>query len=335
LKFGSLPVERCVGAVNAHAIKSGELVLKKGDLILPEHVALLQAAGLAEIVVARLEADDVNENEAATRLAEALAGLEIKAELPFTGRCNLFARCDGVFRAAAETIDQINAIDESITVATLLPMHPVKRGEMVATVKIIPFAVPGVSLKCAVEIARAAPLAVAAFRPLRVGVISTLLPGFKSATITKTLGILAKRLALAGATIAHEERVAHEIGALAAALQRLRGACDLVIVFGASAIIDRRDIVPAAIEKAGGRIEHFGMPVDPGNLLLLGYLANDVPIIGAPGCARSPVENGFDFVLYRLLAGLPVKGADIQRMGVGGLLKEIGSRPQPRVSADA
>ncbi|MBT7487648.1 MAG: NTP transferase domain-containing protein, partial [Rhodospirillales bacterium] len=104
----------------------------------------------------------------------------------------------------------------------------------------------------------------------------------------------------------------------------------LLLIAGASAITDRRDAIPAAIEQAGGRIEHFGMPVDPGNLLLLGRLADDTPVIGLPGCARSPKTNGFDWVLERLLAGLDVAGDDIKRMGVGGLLKEIPSRPLPR-----
>ncbi len=79
---------------------------------------------------------------------------------------------------------------------------------------------------------------------------------------------------------------------------------DPILVFGASAITDRRDVIPAAIERAGGQVVYFGMPVDPGNLLLLGTLGG-TSVIGLPGCARSPKLNGFDFVLWRLLAGLP------------------------------
>jgi molybdenum cofactor cytidylyltransferase len=104
---------------------------------------------------------------------------------------------------------------------------------------------------------------------------------------------------------------------------------ELVIVFGASAIADRRDVIPAAVEAVGGAIEHFGMPVDPGNLLLVAS-ARGRPVIGAPGCARSPKENGFDWVLVRLLCGLPVRRGDLTAMGVGGLLMEIVTRPQPR-----
>src|SRR5205823_3749969 len=83
------------------------------------------------------------------------------------------------------------------------------------------------------------------------------------------------------------------------------------------------------LTRLGGTVEHLGMPVDPGNLLMLGRLG-DEPVMGLPGCARSPKQNGFDWVLQRLVADLPVGRRDIMLMGAGGLLKEIASRPQPR-----
>jgi molybdenum cofactor cytidylyltransferase len=143
------------------------------------------------------------------------------------------------------------------------------------------------------------------------------------------------RLAPTGASIVAQERVPHDTTALAQALRRQAdGDAELIVVFGASAIADRRDVIPAAIESAGGHVEHFGMPVDPGNLLLIGRIGGK-PVLGAPGCARSPKENGFDWVLHRLLAGLAVIRADIVRMGVGGLLMEIVSRPQPRAGGES
>jgi molybdenum cofactor cytidylyltransferase len=123
--------------------------------------------------------------------------------------------------------------------------------------------------------------------------------------------------------------VPHDAAALARELADQAGEAELIVVFGASAIADRRDVIPSAIEAAGGQVEHFGMPVDPGNLLLMGSVAGK-PVIGAPGCARSPKENGFDWVLHRILADVPVTRADITALGVGGLLMEIVTRPQPR-----
>ena len=203
---------------------------------------------------------------------------------------------------------------------------------MIATVKIIPFAVARAARDKALAVAReAAPLVrIAPYRVRKVGVISTVLPGLADKVIEKTLRVTAERLAPAGAAIVAERRVPHETAALARALDEiLAEGAELVLVFGASAIADRRDVIPAAVEAVGGTIEHFGMPVDPGNLMLVAA-ARGRPVLGAPGCARSPKENGFDWVLVRLLCGLPVRRGDLTAMGVGGLLMEIVTRPQPR-----
>jgi molybdenum cofactor cytidylyltransferase len=160
-------------------------------------------------------------------------------------------------------------------------------------------------------------------------VISTLLPGLKPSVVDKTLRVMAERLVPAEARVTADLRVPHQEAPLAESIAAQAKTAEMVVVFGASAITDRRDVIPQALLAAGGRIEHLGMPVDPGNLLLIGEL-DGKPVLGAPGCARSPKENGFDWVLQRFLAGIPVTRADIQAMGVGGLLMEIVSRPQPR-----
>src|SRR5437879_2035802 len=247
-----------------------------------------------------------------------------------TGRANLFAAKAGVLVVDRAKVDRINAVDEAITFATLAAYKPVVEGEMVATVKLIPFGVEAKLRDAAVVAAAGGALRIAPYVIKRVGIVSTLLPGRAPKGGEKTLRVTAERLAPAGATIMAERRVPHDEAALKAAIKELLGlGAELVIVFGASAIADRRDVIPAAITGIGGAIELFGMPVDPGNLLLIGN-AFGVPVLGAPGCARSPVENGFDWVLMRLLAGLKVTRAELTGMGVGGLLMEIVTRPQPR-----
>jgi molybdenum cofactor cytidylyltransferase len=205
---------------------------------------------------------------------------------------------------------------------------------MVATVKIIPFAVRGEVVETAERHAAQPVLSVAPWRPLRVGLAATMLPGLKPSVMDKTRRILEERLRPAGAIISGEARVPHRAPELAEALAGLSQGADLLVAFGASAITDADDIIPAAIRAAGGQIQHLGMPVDPGNLLLMGTLAGK-PVLGAPGCARSPAENGFDWVLNRLLAGIEVTPQDVTGMGVGGLLMEIVSRPQPREPAES
>jgi molybdenum cofactor cytidylyltransferase len=332
MKFGAVPVSEAVGATAVHSIRQGDLVLKKGTLIGAEEIAALQAAGVKEIVVARLEPGDVSEDQAAADIAAALGGDGVRLDRAFTGRCNLFADRPGILVLDRDAIDRLNRVDEAVTVATLSAYKPVVEGEMIGTVKIIPFAVSRAARDKAVdEAARAKPVVrVAPYTIKKVGIVSTLLPGLAPKVIDKTLRITEARIAPAGATIVAEKRVPHEQAALARAIDEVRAAgAELVIVFGASAIADRRDVIPMAVETAGGEIEHFGMPVDPGNLMLVGRIAGQ-PVVGAPGCARSPKENGFDWVLMRLLAGLPVTRADITGMGVGGLLMEIVTRPQPR-----
>ena len=282
----------------------------------------------------RLEEGDVSEDEAAASIAKAVAGDGVNVERAFTGRANLFAARAGVLVVDRAAVDRINGVDEAITFATLAAFKPVVEGEMIATVKLIPFGVEAKLRDAAVAVAGKGALRIAPYAIKRVGVVSTLLPGLAPKVIDKTLRVTAERLAPAGASIIAERRVPHEEAALAASIKELLGlGAELVIVFGASAIADRRDVIPAAITEIGGAIEHFGMPVDPGNLLLIGS-AGGVPVLGAPGCARSPVENGFDWVLMRLLAGLKVTRAELTGMGVGGLLMEIVTRPQPRTVAD-
>ncbi len=334
MKFGSVPIEEAEGAILAHAVRIDGIAFKKGDLVTNERRLAIEKAGVRSVIGARLEEGDVGENDAASRLAERLTGANLRRSAPFTGRVNMFAEVDGIAVIEAEAIDRVNAVDEEITVATLPPYRAVATGDMVATVKIIPFAVPASRLQAALAAAGdRRSLGVQPFRPMRIGVVSTTLPGLKPSTIAKTLRVLEARLQPTGARIVAQEIVPHETGRLAKALRRMIEGSDALIAFGASAITDRRDVIPAAVEAIGGRIERFGMPVDPGNLLLIAE-RQGMPIIGAPGCARSPKENGFDWVLQRMLAGVPVRDEDIRAMGVGGLLMEIPSRPQPRAPGD-
>ncbi|MFD1332415.1 NTP transferase domain-containing protein [Methylopila musalis] len=332
MRFGTVPLDAARGAVAAHAVRAEGFLLKKGAVVTAHDVAELRTRGVSELVVAQLEPDDVPEDEAARRIAAALTGSGLRAEAPFTGRVNVYAERAGLLLVNAAGVDALNLIDEDVTLATLAQHAPVADGAMVATVKIIPFALSEQVVAKAEAAARAAApvIRLAPFAALKVGVVSTLLPGLSPKVVDKTIATLERRLAPAGARIVGEARVEHDAQALTGALARLSlVAPDLVIIFGASAVTDRRDVAPTAIEALGGVVERLGMPVDPGNLLLLGRFG-DVPVIGAPGCARSPKENGFDWVLNRLLAGLPMTGRELAGMGVGGLLMEIAARPQPR-----
>ena len=333
MRFGDTPIDEATGAILGHSWRSGGVNFAKGRRLSADDVGKLKAAGVSAIVAARLDADDVHEDEAAATVAKALAGEGIEVTAPFTGRCNHFARGSGLAVVDHARIDALNELDESVTVATLPPFARVEPRQMVATVKIIPYGAPKSAVARAVEVAHSAnrPLiSVAPFRAMRAGLVQTKLPGTRDKVLDKALGTTTKRLTSLGSTLSGERRVAHDAAAIARALKELKAeGCDLFLIAGASAIVDRHDVVPLGIAEAGGTVHHFGMPVDPGNLLLTAEL-DGKPVLGLPGCAKSPKYNGFDMVLERLAAGLTVGRAGIVRMGAGGLLAEIASRPQPR-----
>src|SRR5438552_1971538 len=335
MRFGDVPVAESEGAILAHSLKLGSAVLKKGRVLSSADIALIAAAGRDHIVAAQLDRGDIREDEAANRVAAAAAGPNITTAAAFTGRANLFAEARGLLVFDRDRLDRLNLVDESVTLGTLPPFAVVEPRQMVATVKIIPFAVPEAAVAKAAAFAAAGEplLRVAAFVPRDIALIQTRLPGFKESMLDKTRQVTEQRLAALGCRLVAEERCAHTVAELAPRVAAaVAQGVDVVFVHGASVIVDRRDVIPEAVIAAGGQVDHFGMPVDPGNMLLLCHVG-ETPVLGLPGCARSPKVNGFDWVLERLVAGLPVGREDIMKMGAGGLLAEIPSRPLPRAEA--
>ena len=332
MKFGPVDLTGADGAVLAHTHRLPGGVLRKGTVLDAAALAMLRGAGLQQVIAAQLEPGDVGENEAASRLAAALAGPGLRATVASTGRVNLMVKQAGLLTVDRAMLDALNAIDEALTVATAPDRTSVAAGDMVATIKIIPFAVAGPVLEHAIATA-GRPLALHGYRAHRVGLVMTSLPGLKPSILDGTAQATRDRVHGLGGTLLPPVTVAHDTAAIAAALGAMgSGGCgdaDILLIAGASAVVDRRDVAPAGIVAAGGVIEHFGMPVDPGNLICLGRIGTR-PALVLPGCARSPKLNGIDWVLQLLFAGLPCDGATVARMGVGGLLKDVGPRPAPR-----
>lgn len=332
MEFGEVPLDRALGSILAHSVALPDGRLRKGKLLEAADIARLSAAGLTAVTVARLGAEDVHEDAAALAIARALvpdpeaAGLDLR--IVGTGRVNLHARFAGIVRLDPPAIHALNGVDPMITVATVAEWQRLDAGAMAATVKIIAY---GVDRRALDRACRAGTGAIALLPPRRhrIGLVQTRVdPGEDGAKGLAAMTLRAERL---GAGITATRLVDHHIPTLAAAIDDLRD-CDLILILTGSATSDPRDVGPEALRRAGGRVDHFGMPVDPGNLLFLGEFG-DIPVIGLPGCARSPALNGADWVMERLICGQPVTSADIGRMGVGGLLKEIPTRPRPRTAA--
>ena len=329
--FGELPLSDAEGAILAHSVKHEAGMFKKGRVLTADDIALLKASGVSQVFAAKLGADDVPEDEAAAAVAKLVGADGTTAQAPFTGRANLHAAAHGLAVVDVERVRALNRLHESLTLATVQPFAIVEEREMVATVKVIPFAVPRPVLDKALAIIGKEPLVrVAAFRDKRAGLVITRLPQTKPSIIAKSEEAMRERISALGGTLAEVRVVEHGIAQVTTAIAEMKKqACDPILVFGASAITDRGDVIPMAVSKAGGQVLHLGMPVDPGNLMMFGALG-EVPVIGVPSCARSPKLNGFDWVLARVMADVKVMPEDIMDMGAGGLLAEIPTRPSPR-----
>lgn len=328
--FGEVAVAAAVGAILAHSEEVPGGRLRKGLVLGPGDVAALAAAGRRVVTVARLEPGDVGEDAAAARLAAALvpdpAGQGLQRGTAFTGRVNLNAAGPGVVALDAAAIHRMNLVDPAITLATLPPLHRVAKGQLVGTVKIIAYGVPEAALRAAcADVAGAIRI-----RPVvmqSAGLVLTEIPGSDPKLAAKGRRAIEMRLRALGMRLAAAVTVSHDTDAIAGALRDLPG--EMAMILTGSATSDLQDTAPQAVRAAGGVVFRFGMPVDPGNLLFHGRLGGR-PVIGLPGCARSPALNGADWVLERYACGLEVSDADIAAMGVGGLLKEIPLRPQRR-----
>lgn len=331
--FGSTLLADAEGALLAHSHRVAGRVLKKGTRLDGTAIAALGEAGMESVIAARLEAGDLLENPAAERLAGRLMSVNLRQNPAATGRVNLVADVHGLLRVDAAAIDRINLVDEALTVATLPDWAVVAPGDMIATIKVIPFAVSA-EVQAAVEAeAACGAFALHAFQPRKVGLVISEIGTLKQSIVDGTIEATEGRVRGLGGTLLPVLRCPHAKAPIAAALaQLLAQGAEILLISGASATVDRRDVGPAAIVLAGGEITHFGMPVDPGNLICLGRIG-ERPAMVLPGCARSPKPNGIDMVLARLFAGLPVGPAEVMRMGVGGLLKDTEARPLPRARA--
>lgn len=328
MKFGPVPVGHAQGAILAHSVALGGAgKLRKGRLLSAADVAALAQAGIEAVTVARLDQEDVHEDRAAEALARAFApdptaqGLDLTRA--FTGRVNLLATGPGVVEMDVTAVEAVNLVHPMITIATVPPFQQMRAGGMVATIKIISYAVPQTALDAACDLAQGA-LRVIGPALSSVGLIVTDIPGGAG---DKGAEAIADRVAAFGLQMTAPQRVPHRAESLAQALRD--STADLTLILTGSATSDPDDVAPAALRAAGGRVDRFGMPVDPGNLLFIGSLGGK-DVIGLPGCARSPALNGADWVMARVICGIAVTDRDIAAMGVGGLLKEIPTRPQPR-----
>ena len=327
--FAEVHIDDAVGAILAHTLRTGALVIKKGTKLAAADIANLKAANVDSVTAALLEAGDMGEDQAAFAIATALGGSGVDVSKPLAGRCNLHARSGGVLDIDAAVINALNASGNGVLCSTLQPFAVVEAGQAVATLKVIPYALHGASYDALLRTVGLGAINVLGFNAKRVGLILSEVASGKQSLLDKAGEVIAARVETLGGEIVHNVRIKHEREPLAGAIRAAVELCDVVLVLGAASTVDVSDTVPSAIVEAGGEVELFGIPVDPGNLMVMAAVGR-TPVIGLPGCARSPRMNAVDLVLPRLFAGMDVGADALLGMGVGGLLHDVKERPQPR-----
>ncbi len=332
MRFGEIATDAsAVGAVLAHTTRAGARTLKKGSRLGPAELEILRAGGVRTVFAATLEPGDVPEDDVAQRLGRAMAGPGVEVMPAAHGRCNVRAARRGLVAFDPARVNAANGLDWRMTVGTVVPHHLAEIQERVATVKVMPFAVDEAAVRRA-EALLAEPgplLRLAPFRPKRVGLVLSYGAQGERSSLDKVAEVQRARIGFLGSAVVTERRCPHTGAEIGLALRScLDEGLDLVLFMGVSAVSDLDDVFPAALRSIGGVVEHVGMPVEPGNLLVLGHYEGR-RVLGVPGCARSLKPSGFDWVVQRLLADLEVGRDDITRMGVGGLLAHgPGARPE-------
>lgn len=324
MKVEKVPLEQAIGHILLHnqAGHDGRKVLKKGQRLTQQDTPTLQALGKNEVYVAILADDDIAENEAARRLGEIIAQSGISATTATTGRVNLISSLPGLFKAKREALLTFNDRG-GITLATIPDNTVVSPKKIVGTIKIIPYAVPEDDLQAAETIARQeSPLVeVKSFVLKKAVLITTGSAAARAKVIDSFTPALRDRMSSYATELVEGPYVPEDEVEISEALQwALASGAQMILLAGETSIMDADDITPRAIKAVGGEIVHHGVPVEPGNLLLLAY-RNQVPIVGAPGCAKSKNFNVIDMILPRLAAGERLTRRDLIGLGHGGLLK--------------
>jgi molybdopterin biosynthesis enzyme len=323
MRLTTLPIETAVGGILVHNVADaeGHKALAKGHRLTADDIEKLRALGKHEVYVGVLNADDVRENDAVARIAQAVAGENTSVTAPGGGRVNLLATTRGLLKLNASALLKVNSI-EGVTLATIPANTVVEAKKMVATLKTIGLAMPESILQEVESIARDSG-SVVWVRPMpstHVAVILTGSPEARGRVEQRFAEPIQTRVEELGGQVISRDYVPEASEAIAQCITRaVESGADLVIMAGETSIMDADDISPRGIKAAGGAIEIFGAPVEPGNLLLLAYCGH-VPVVGAPGCVQSRDTNVVDLILPRLMAGEKVSRAEVIALANGGLL---------------
>ena len=324
--FGKIKVKDSLNCILAHTITINNKTFKKGTIISDIEKKYFSTNKIKTIVCAKLDKNDIHEDKAANLIIKKFQNNSLAVEKAFTGRANILANKSGLLVINEEKINSFNKISDDITIATLKNNCKVKKGEMIATIKIISFSVKLLFINKIQKLFLKNALIINPFQNKKCALILTHYNNMNIKLNTITEKRIKERLKNLNCILDTINYCEHDTKDISKNINsNLKNKIEVIMVLGSSAIVDINDKIPEAIKLSKGKIIRFGMPVDPGNLLLLGKIDN-THVIGLPGCARSPSLNGFDWVLERVISDTNINKFDIANMGVGGLLKTLNLR---------
>lgn len=327
----TVPVAEAVGMVLPHditEIRRGEFkgrAFRKGHIIRTEDIEHLQRLGKEHVYILELGAEDIHEDEAARRLAAALAGpgVEVGAE-PVEGKINLTAATDGLLRVNREALYRFNLLGE-VMCATLHGETPVKKGQQVAATRLIPLVGRRKVVEEAVSLVADSgqgTVRVEPWRKAKAGLVITGNEVYQGRVKDAFEPVLRDKLARLGSEVIKVIKAPDDAGRIAAAIEEcLAAGADLIVTSGGMSV-DPDDLTREGIARAGAREIVYGTPVLPGAMFLVGYIPHQgqtVPVMGLPACGMFHRVTVFDLILPRVLAGEKINRQAVAAMGHGGL----------------
>jgi len=296
---------------------------RKGQVIREEDIPVLLSMGKEHIYVFEASTGLVHEDEAAERLAKAVAGSGVILSQPAEGKINLTAEYDGLLYTSEAGILALNSL-EYIVLATLQGYRPVKAGEKLAGTRVIPLMIDEKVILEAEQIAenfKEPMLEVKPLQPRKIGIVTTGSEVYHGRIQDKFGPVLKKKVEGWGSKVIGQTLADDNIAMIQERiLEHLRNGAEVVLVTGGMSV-DPDDVTPTAIKGLGGELVTYGAPVLPGAMFLLAYL-DGIPIMGLPGCVMYASTTVFDLIAPRILAGEHITRQAIAKLGHGGLCLE-------------
>ncbi|MDF2874303.1 MAG: molybdenum cofactor synthesis domain protein [Sporomusa sp.] len=317
-------VEEAIGNVLCHDVTKivpGEFkgqAFKKGHIITKQDIPKLLQLGKEHLYVWEVREGFLHENDAGLRIARAIKGQGLALTEPSEGKVSLVAEYDGLFTVNEEFLTSINMIDE-IVAATRNNHRPVKKGDIVAGVRVIPLLIEEAKIKIVEAIGQAAAVtAVFPYRACKVGIITTGSEVYHGRIQDKFGPVVKAKVEGYGCEVIQHILVPDDRDQISQAVTALiANGADLILTTGGMSV-DPDDVSPSGIRNAGAEIVTYGAPVLPGSMLMVAYLGK-VPVLGLPGCVMYHKTTVFDLLLPLVLTGRQITRPMIVKLGLGGL----------------